>query len=376
LIPAELTTNNRVQRLAQLLVGYCADVIPGDKVGILGNVNAEALMLAILEETLVKGAHPIVRPFLRHEFPSRYRLANDEQLGFLWPVDTWLHDNLDVMFLIHGHNNTRQLSGVPPERFAVAGRADGTLLATRLRRSAAGSLRWTVAPYPTEAKAQEANMSLPDYEDFLYAACKVESPDPIAEWHKLSALNQELIARLAGGRRLSVVAPGTQLNMDIGGRSFVSGDGRTNMPDGEIYSAPVETGSTGHITFNSPLVHEGQVISGIRLEFQHGRVVHATAQSNQARLEALLETDDGARVIGEIGIGTNFAITRLSGSALFDEKIGGTVHIALGASLPGTGGKNASDVHCDLVCDLREHGELLLDDRPILSKGRFRPMRS
>jgi aminopeptidase len=240
-----------------------------------------------------------------------------------------------------------------------------------MQRSASGALRWCVAQFPTHADAQEANMSLADYEDFVYGACGLLDDDPVAYWRKIHIEQENAIARLTQCKTLRIIGEDTDLTMQVGGRTWVNSSGEANFPDGEIFTGPVENSANGHIRFSFPGIYAGKVIEDIRLRFEGGKVVEATAAQGQELLQALLATDQGASYLGEIGIGANFGITRHTRNMLFDEKIGGTVHLAVGGGYPETGSKNESAIHWDMLCDLRDGGEIYADGQLIYRSGRF-----
>ena len=364
-------TDARVETLADILVDYSTRVSSGDLVSIAGPYVAEPLILALYRRCLERGAHPVIRPMIPRAEPVFYRFAQDHQLEFVWETDRWLVENLTASFRIIGETNTRQLSRTDPIKQVTAARARKALTDRFFERAAAGEVRWNLTLFPTEAHAMEADMSLDEYTDFFYAACQVEAPDPVAEWKKLAERHRKLIGWLRGRKQVHIEAEGTDIVLDIEGRTFIPADGQENFPDGEIFTGPREDKTSGRITFSYPANYGGQVVEGVELEFERGRVVSASAAKNEEFLLKTLDTDAGARVLGELGIGTNFGIDTFTGEALLDEKIGGTIHLALGASYPETGGVNESAVHWDLVCDLRRGGRVTVDGDTFLEDGRF-----
>jgi aminopeptidase len=361
----------RVERLADILVGYSMEVKAGDKVSIGGNYVAEPLMLALYERCLHRGAFPMLRPTLPRATPTFYRVGSDEQLEYIWETDRWLVDNLDAGISILSETNTRQLSRVDPRRQVITQKARKPLLERYLARSAAGEYRWNVTLFPTEAYAMEAEMSLEEYEDFYYSACLVDADDPVVEWKRVAERHARLIAWMKGRNEIHIEGDGTDITLEVGGRTFLPSDGKENFPDGEIFTGPVEDKTRGHISFTYPAIYGGQSVEGIRLEFDAGKVVEASALKNEAFLVSTLDTDPGARVLGEIGIGTNYGIAGFTGEILLDEKIGGTVHLAVGASYPESGGLNDSAIHWDMVCDLRNGGRITVDDEPLMEDGKL-----
>jgi aminopeptidase len=280
-------------------------------------------------------------------------------------------ENVDVRIAVGASTNTRELSGVPPERQTRRQMATGDLMARAMDRSAEGSFRWCYTLYPTSAYASEAEMSLTDYEDFYFGACLADGGDPLTAWEKASAETKRLAEWIEGHEEVRVVAPGTDIKLGIAGRKFIPCDGRHNMPDGEFFTGPVEDSVEGEVTFHLPAVIGGREVSGVRLRFEAGKVVDAGAERGEEFLIKLLDTDEGARRLGELGIGTNYGIDRGTREVLLDEKIGGTVHMAVGRSYPESGGKNESAVHTDLVCDLRLGGKLIVDGGVMQENGNF-----
>ena len=363
--------DDRIEKLADILVDYSVRVRENDLVGIRGAYVAEPLLLALYRRCLERGAHPILRPSLPAAEPLFYRLAKDHQLEHVWETDRWLSEHLDCSFNVISDLNTRQLSKVDPARQVMAAKARRPLLERSMERSAAGEFRWNVTLFPTEAHAMEAEMSLEEYEEFFFGACKVDAEDPVGEWKKLAEHHARLIAWIKGRSEVHLEGEGTDLIVGIDGRKFIPADGTANFPDGEIFTGPREDETRGHVTFTYPAIYAGQSVEGIRLEFEKGTVVDATARKNEEFLVKTLDTDEGSRTLGELGIGTNYGVPEFTGEILLDEKIGGTVHLAIGASYPETGGTNRSAVHWDMVCDLRKGGRISVDGDVLMEGGKL-----
>jgi aminopeptidase len=240
-----------------------------------------------------------------------------------------------------------------------------------MRRQAEGNYRWVYTLFPTSGYAADAEMSLAAFEDFYFRACLADEPDPIAAWKRQSAETRRLAEWIEGREEVHVTGPGTDIRLGIAGRSFVAAGGERNLPDGEFFTGPVEDSVEGEVTFHLTAVVGGREISGVRFRFVSGKVVDASAERGVEYLISMLDTDEGARRLGELGIGTNFGIEAGTRSILLDEKIGGTVHLAVGASYPETGGVNESAVHTDLVCDLRQGGRIEVDGELLQQDGRF-----
>ena len=361
----------RRQKLAHLLVNYSTAVQPGDWVGILGDFNALPILRDIYAAALDAGGNPTL--LIEDEWMQRYFLRNatDEQMTWIDPALKLYTDQADVYIRALAPENTRAMTGINAQRMQKWRAAQSVILQTRLERAARGAFRWVGALYPTQASAQEANMSFEEYEDFVYGACFCEAEDPAGEWRKLSAMQQNKVDYLAGKRHIALHGPHIDLELSIADRTFINSDGRRNMPSGEIFTGPVEESVNGWVRFSYPAIVGGRAVSGIELKFVDGRVTEASAEMNEDLLHAQLNTDDGARYLGEFAIGTNFGIDRFTGSILYDEKIGGTVHMAVGMGYPETGSLNKSAVHWDMICDMRADSEILVDGELFYRNGSF-----
>lgn len=361
----------RVTNLAQILVGYSTEVKEGEVVAIDGETAASPLLLAVYEEVLKVGAHPVTNVALDGQIAAYFKHAADPQLEWISPFAEWMVDNVDVRIAIGASTNTRELSGVPPEKQTKRQAATGELMTRAMKRAAEGSFRWVYTLFPTSAYASEAEMSLADYEDFYYGACLADDGDPLSAWKRASEETVRLAGWIEGHEEVRVTAPGTDITLGVAGRKFIPCVGDHNMPDGEFFTGPVEDSVEGEVSFHLPAVIGGREVSGVHLKFEAGRVVDASAQRGEEYLLKLLDTDDGARTLGELGIGTNYSIDRGTREVLLDEKLGGTVHMALGAAYPESGGTNDSAVHTDLVCDLRLGGKLEVDGVVMQEDGKF-----
>jgi aminopeptidase len=360
----------RIERVAQVLVNYSAGVKPGDWVMLRGDPIGEPMLRAVYRCILEAGGHPQLFLTPAWEAYNLLKYGNDDQLAFVSPATRLVHEQVDVRISIWGEVNTKALSNIDPSREQKLNKAAAGLFQTFMERSASGSLRWVGALYPTNAFAQDAEMSLEEYEDFVYGAALVDDPDPIARWKEVSQRQQRLVDWLAGHDQVHIRGADADLRLSIKGRTFVNADGKSNFPDGEIFTGPVESSANGWVRFTYPAVLSNREVTGIEFTFEDGKVVKATATKNDDALQGLLDTDAGSRFLGELGIGTNPGITRFTKNALFDEKIQGTFHLAVGASYPETGGRNQSSVHEDIVCDLRD-GEIVVDGEVFYRNGDF-----
>jgi len=364
-------TDSRVTNLARILVGYSTEVKEGEVVAIDGETAAAPLLLAVYEEVLKAGAHPVMNVALDGQIAAYFKHAADAQLEWISPFAEWMVDNVDVRIAIGASTNTRELSGVAPERQMLRQSVTGDLMTRAMKRSAEGDFRWCYTLFPTSAYASEAEMSLADYEDFYYASCLADDPEPLSAWKRASEETERLAEWIQGHEEVRVTAPGTDIKLGIAGRTFIPCVGDNNMPDGEFFTGPVEDSVEGEVSFHLPAVIGGREVSGVKLRFEAGKVVEASAERGEEFLVKMLDTDEGARRLGELGIGTNYGIDRGTREVLLDEKIGGTVHMAVGASYPESGGTNESSVHTDLVCDLRLGGKLEVDGVVMQEDGKF-----
>jgi aminopeptidase len=361
----------KVQNLAKILVGYSTKVKEGEVVSIDGENAAAPLLLAVYEEVLKAGGNPVLNVALDGQIAAYFKHASDRQLEWISPFAEWMVDNADVRIAIGATTNTRELSGVPPERQSLRQSVTGDLMTRAMKRSAEGDFRWVYTIFPTSAYASEAEMSLADYEDFYYGACLADAGDPLTTWKKASEETERLAEWIEGHEEVRITAPGTDIKLGIAGRKFIPCVGDHNMPDGEFFTGPIEDATEGEVSFHLPAVIGGREVSGVRLKFEAGKVVDASAERGEEFLIAQLDTDDGARTLGELGIGTNYGIDRGTREVLLDEKIGGTIHMAFGQAYPESGGTNESAVHTDLVCDLRLGGKLEVDGVVMQEDGRF-----
>jgi aminopeptidase len=372
-IPQEVVTvtDPRLTKLAQVLVHYSMAVRSGQLVRIDGPALAAPLITAAYREALAAGAHVYTNVSVDGTQEIFFKHASDEQLRFVSPVTAFEIERLDAQLGIWAHYNTRSLTGVDPKRQAARREATRPISQRFLERAGKGELKWVGTQFPTQADALDADMSLAEYEDFVFNAGLLDHPDPVASWHKVRVEQERIVALLESKDRLRLVGPHVDLTVRTGGRRWKNASGEHNFPDGEVFTAPLETETTGRVTFSFPAIYVGREVDGITLTFKDGRVVEATAKKGEDLLRAMLDLDPGARVLGEFAFGTNYGIQRFTRNILFDEKIGGTVHMALGAAYPETGGTNQSGLHWDMICDLRADSEVRADGEVIYRNGKF-----
>ena len=362
----------RVARLGELLIDYSLSLQPGQLVRIDGATVAAPLVTELYRYALRAGAYPRTRIEVEGLELVALTDADDEQLVFIAGVDRLEVEELDAIVTIWSDRNTRALTAADPGRVSRRIGSRRQLINRFWERIDADEASWVGTRFPTEAHAQDAEMSLPEYEEFVYGACHVrDDEDPVAHWRQVSVELGACARELEGVRELRIVGPDTDLRLGVEGRKWIAADGKLNMPDGEIFTSPVETETEGEIRFSFPAIFHGRGVEDVRLRFEGGRVVAAEAKTANDYLQSLLDMDEGARILGECAFGMNYEIDRFTRDILFDEKIGGTIHLALGASFKKVGGQNDSGLHWDMICDLRPDGEVYADGELVWKAGKF-----
>ena len=362
----------RVAKLGDLLVNYSLGLQPGQFLRIDAGTVAAPLVTEAYRAALRAGAHARTRIDVEGLDVISVSESNDEQLVFVSEVERFEVEQVDAVMTIWADRNTRALTQADPERVSRRIGSRRELTKRFWERIDAGEARWVGTRFPTEAHAQDAEMSLSEYEEFVYAACHVrQDEDPVAHWSVVSAELNTRARELETFRELRIVGPDTDLRLNVEGRGWVAADGKLNMPDGEIFTSPVETETEGEIRFSFPAIFHGRGVEDVRLRFENGRVVDAEAKTANDYLQSLLDMDAGARVLGEFAFGLNYEIDRFTRDILFDEKIGGTLHLALGSSFHKLGGENDSGLHWDMICDLRSEGEVYADGELVWKAGQF-----
>jgi aminopeptidase len=362
----------RVAKLADLIVNYSLELKAGQIVRLDGGTVAAPFVRELYREALRAGAFPRTRVEVEGIDVIAVGEASDEQLSFVSEIDRFEIDHVDAIVTIWGDRNTRALSQADPQRVSMKIASRRKLTNRLWERIDEGKAKWVGTRFPTEAHAQDAEMALAEYEDFVYSACHVQGDeDPVAHWREVSVGLNSRAGELNTFSEFRVVGPDTDLRFNVAGREWLAADGRLNMPDGEIFTSPVETATEGEIRFSFPAIFQGRGVEDVRLRFEGGRVVQAEAGNGDDFLQSLLDMDDGARILGEVAFGLNYEIDRFTRDILFDEKIGGTLHFALGSSFKKLGGRNESGLHWDMICDLRADGEVYADGELVWKAGRF-----
>jgi len=362
----------RVENLAKIIVGYSLRVKPKDRVAVTGSTLAEPLMLAIQREVLRAGGHP-------HLFPSfpggefiRFSESNDDQLDFVSPVLKMVLEEFECLASLYSMANTCALTNIDPAKQGRVAKAQAEVMKRYMERTAKGEFNWTVTMFPTNAHAQDAEMSLAEFEDFVYSTMYADTDDPVREWRRIHDEQQRYVDWLAGKNEVVVKGPNVDLHLSIKDRPFINSDGKKNMPSGEVFTSPIEDSVEGWIRFTYPAIRLGREVEGVELKIEEGKIIEATAKKNEAFLLEMLEVDEGARYVGEFAIGMNKRINRFIKNILYDEKIGGTIHLALGAGFEEVGGKNKSGIHWDMICDMRDGGQIFVDDELFYESGEFK----
>jgi aminopeptidase len=362
-------TDPRVLKLAKVLVNYSVGIKPGQQLHISSSPLAYELTLAIYEEAIKAGANVFLEQPLDEAAEILYKFAADAQLDYVSPVRKLIYETFDAHLAIEAMPNRRLLSGIDPQRMARRNKANGELMKTFLDRASRGEMNWCLTVFPNNANAQDADMSLRDYTEFVFSAGMLNEEDPVAFWQSLGKQQTKLCDWLKGRNTVLIRGSNVDLTLSIKERVFISCDGKENFPDGEIFTGPVENSANGWIRFKYPAIYLGQEVTDIELWFENGKVVKEKASKNQELLTSSLNTDEGARYLGELGIGTNYGITKFTKEMLFDEKIGGTIHLAVGAGYPETGSTNDSAIHWDMLCDMAD-SEITVDGALFYKNGK------
>ncbi|MFC2143417.1 aminopeptidase [Candidatus Aenigmatarchaeota archaeon] len=368
-------TDPRIDRFAKLLVGYSTEIREGDNVRLIASPDSLPLLHAIYREVLKAGANPphvVYRaPGIDYIFQSE---ASEAQLGYLGAAElATLTGNeeagiqgVNALISIQGAQNTRELAGIAPERSNLVAAARRPIMEWLVDED--NRIRWcgTMSPY-SPGHAQDGEMSVDEWSDLVFASVYADREDPVAAVREMARKQAGLYGVLDQGKEVHIRGRGTDLRMSIEGMKPINEPGKHNQPDGEVFTGPVVNSVRGYITFQqNPVVRDGREVHGVRLEFdEHGRCVQATADKNEAYLNTTLDMDEGARRVGELGIGTNFGVPRFVKNILFDEKRAGTLHMAMGNGYPPTGNSNESALHWDMIMDLGTEGHLSVDGREI-----------
>lgn len=359
-------------KYAKVLVDYSVDVQKGDTVQIRAtSIYAKELVKAVYKRVLERGGHPILRTSFEDMSDIFIKMASDEQLDYVDPIIKLEYETIDKFISIGAPMNTKNMARADLSKLARRGKATKKLSETLMKRSADGTAKWVIADVPTHALAQEAGMSLEEYTEFLFKSCYLDIDDPVGKLRELDEKQTKWANYLNGVKILHITGEKTDITFNVEGRKWISCSGLNNYPDGEVFTSPVEDGINGEIYFDYPQNYRGNSAQGVHLWIENGKVIKATADRGEEFLNAMLDMDEGSRGIGEIAVGTNDMIQEITGNILFDEKIGGAIHMACGASYPETGGKNVSGLHWDLIKNMKNGGKIYADDKLIYENGKF-----
>ena len=364
--------NTLWEKYANVLVDYSTKVKKGDLVIIRAtSPQAQPLVKEIYKQVLQRGANPVVRTMMEGLSEIYVKYANEEQLSYIDPMSEIEYEKADVLISIGAPTNTKAMAKADSKKMAQRSAATRELSNKMLKRSAEGSLKWVIADFPTNALAQEAKMSLDDYTEFLINACYLDLDDPVSKWKEIDKEQQRIADYLNKTSKLHIIGEETDITFNTEGRKWLNCSGQCNFPDGEIYTSPVEDSANGTIYFDFPQIYRGNEAQKVRLKLENGKVIEAHAEKGEEYFLNMINMDEGSRFVGEIAIGTNSRIQDITGNILFDEKIGGAIHMALGASYPEAGGKNVSGLHWDLIKNMKNGSEIYADDALIYKDGKF-----
>ncbi len=361
------------QKLAQILVDHSTNVKPGDRVAIETTTNASEIAGDIYQLVLQRGGYPHMLLNLPDQEKIFFEHANDDQLTYIPTFQKLVTDQFEVYIRVRADIDPLALRDVPAQKQSLRQKGMAPVRNSMIRRGADNSLRWALTQFPTEGYAREAGMTLADYTNFLLSACHADelTPDPVAHWENIRSQQAGMIESIQGHDLVKLNGPNVDLSLSIKGRKFNNSHGKHNMPDGEIYTGPVEDSVNGWVKFTYPAIYQGQAVEGVELHFEKGRVISAKAAIGEELLLTMIASDEGSHYLGEFALGTNFEINRFTRNILFDEKLGGTFHLALGTGYPETGSRNTSAIHWDMICDMRTDSEIRVDGEPVYRNGKF-----
>ncbi len=361
-----------LENYAKVLVEYSTNVQKGDLTIIrLESHEAQPLAKEIYKQVLLRGGHPVIKCGVDEINETFVKYATDEQLAFIDPMAKLEYEVATKYISIGAPKNVKNMARADMSKLAKRSAATKELSHIMLDRAAKGELSWVIADYPTHALAQEAKMSLEEYENFIVKSCYLDLDDPVAKWKEIGEIQDKLVDRLNGTKTLRYVGEKTDITFGVEGRKWISCCGLNNFPDGEIFTSPVEDSANGTIFFDFPQIYRGNEATNVQITVKDGKVIEATSDTGEEFLKSMLSMDEGSSFIGECAIGTNERVVDVTGNILFDEKIGGSIHVAFGSSYPETGGKNVSGLHWDMIKNMKNGGKIYADDVLIYENGKF-----
>lgn len=364
--------DNLWEKYAKVLVDYSVNVQKGELTVIRTDSHlSQPLVKEIYKQVLLKGAHPVVRMAVEGLSEVYIKNATDEQLEYIDPMTELEYEKVKNIISIGAPLNVKNMTRMDSKKLAKRSSITKHLSEKMLKRSSDGDLNWVIADFPTNALAQEAKMSLDEYTYFLIKACYLHLDNPVEKWKKINEFQQKIADYLNTKTKIRIVGEKTDITFNVAGRIWKSCAGECNFPDGEVYTSPVEDSANGQIYFDFPQIYHGNEAQNVLLTLKDGKVIAAKADKGEDFLINMLDMDEGSRFVGEIAIGTNEMVQDVTGNILFDEKIGGSIHMAIGASYPDTGGKNVSGLHWDLIKNMKNGGKIYADDVLIYENGKF-----
>ncbi len=361
----------RIENLAKILVHHSASITDGDRVAIEASTAAEPLVRALYKEILSAGGYPYPLLKIPEQDRELLSLGNDDQLSHVDQLRHKAYQDFESRFRIYSSTNPQQLRGFSGRKQVLLQQSQAPILKTQLDRGSREEFKWVTTLFPTPAYAEQAGMSLEEYQNFVYSSCLADQPDPIKQWQQIKNQQETALSLFEEGDQVKLQGPNIDLLLSVKDRKFKNCYGKNNMPDGEIFTGPVENSLNGWVRYSYPAIYSGVMVRGVELEFKDGKVIRARAEDQEEYLLKLLDSDPGARYVGEFAVGTNNSIQQFTGNILFDEKIGGTIHIALGSGYPETGSTNQSAIHWDMICDMRKDSTITVDNVLVYKDGDF-----
>lgn len=358
------------EKLAKLITQHSLGLKKGDIVQIKAETSAEPLVRAVYKEVIKLGAYPFLRLFLPESQEYMVKYGSDEQLSMLPDFELKQAETMTAYIYIDSTINTKSLTNIDHSKLALMRKSALPVREIMNKRELEGLFRWVLCPYPNHSMAQEAEMSIDEYSDFVYKACRLDENNPIEAWKQVEKNQQAVADRMTGTKKLHIKGKDTDLILNVEGRKWENCCGYRNMPDGEVFTSPVEDSAEGTILFDIPTTYNGVEAKNVFLRFEKGKVVEARADKGQDFLHKMLDMDSGARFAGEIAFGLNDGITKPTKNILFDEKIGKSMHLAIGASYQEVGGKNISALHWDLIKDMKNGGTVEADGILVYKDGK------
>lgn len=361
---------NIIDKYANLLVNYCLEIKENERVYVASSYLAEELLLAVQKFTLQAGGNIEFDISLQGQQQNFYKYASGNQLEYLPVLKKEAMQEFDAYLNILAPFNLRETNRVDSGKRKQLSKARKEIGETYMKRTGAGTLKRSLCLYPTPASAQEAGMSLSEYQEFVFNACYLYEEDPIQKWLGVREKQQKIVDVLNQRKKVAYKGPNIDITFSTEGRKWINSDGRNNMPSGEVYTTPVEDSVNGQVKFTLPSIYQGTEVEEVELEIKEGEIIHWKAKKGKEFLDEIFSIE-GATRFGEAAIGTNDNIQQITKNILFDEKIGGTIHMAVGQSYYQTGGKNQSSVHWDMITDMKDGGEIYADDELIYKNGSF-----